>query len=70
MIATELVFAIVIFTLSVISVGSLAGSRLIAFRRHMRSLIVDLTDNDNDSLKLFDDKIEQGIAVYGELKWQ
>lgn len=70
MIATELVFAIVIFTLSVISVGSLAGTRLIAFKRAMRKLVSEMTDNDDDSLKLFDDKIDQGLAVYGELKWQ
>lgn len=70
MIATELVFAIIIFSLSVISVGSLAGSRLLAFRRQMKNLVADLTNNDDESLKLFDDKIDQGLAVYGELKWQ
>jgi dsDNA-specific endonuclease/ATPase MutS2 len=70
MIAAEVVFSIIIFTLSVISVGSLAGSRLLAFRRHMKNLVADLTDNDDESIKLFDDRVDQGLAVYGELKWQ
>ena len=70
MIALDIVFSIVIFTVSCISVGALAGSRLIAFRRHMRGLVADLTDNDEESIKLFDDKVDEALKVYKELEWQ
>lgn len=70
MIATEVVFSIIIFSLSVISITSLAGTRLIAFKRAMRNLVSEITDNDDESIKLFDDKIDQGLKIYGELQWQ
>ena len=70
MIAVELVFGIIIFTLSVVSVGSLAGTRLIAFKRAMRNLVCEITDNDSESIQLYDEKVNAGLAVYGELQWQ
>ena len=70
MLATELVFGIITFTISLISIGALAGSRLLIFRRHMASFIHEITGGDRDSVRLFHDKVDEAEVTYNSLQWQ